>query len=84
MQRQKAHTSRQADIFSFGKTLYEMCTGLPVKSYPCLPSDIRHWEDHQLLLKLNKIIARASARELRRRYASASDFRADLEQLIDE
>ncbi len=49
--------SSQADIFSFGKTLYEMCTGLPVKAYPCLPPDIRHWEDHGLLLKINKVIA---------------------------
>jgi len=34
--------SSQADIYSFGKTLYEMCTGLPVKAFPTLPSDIRH------------------------------------------
>jgi eukaryotic-like serine/threonine-protein kinase len=63
--------SSQADIYSFGKTLYEMCTGQPVKSYPCLPPEIRHWEDHQLLLKVNKVIAKACARNLRERYQSA-------------
>ena len=70
--------SSQADIFSFGKTLYEMCTGFPVKDFPCLPPDIRHWEDHSTLLKINKIIARACARDLRKRYASAEHLLNDL------
>jgi serine/threonine protein kinase len=71
--------SSLADIFSLGKTLYEMCTGLSVAAYPCLPPDIRHWDDHQLLLKLNKIMARACARDLRERYASAEQMLNDLE-----
>jgi serine/threonine protein kinase len=71
--------SRQADIFSFGKTLYEICTGLPVEAYPCLPPDIRHWEDHRLLLKINRVIAKACARDLRKRYASAAHLLHDLE-----
>jgi len=71
--------SRQADIYSFGKTLYEMCTGLSVKSYPCLPSDIRHWEDHPLFLKLNKVIGRACTPELHKRYGSAKLLLKDLE-----
>ena len=71
--------SSQADIFSFGKTLYEMCTGLPVEAYPCLPPDIRHWEDHRLLLKINRVIANACARDLRKRYPSAEHLLNDLE-----
>jgi serine/threonine protein kinase len=71
--------SSLADIFSLGKTLYEMCTGLPVAAYPCLPPDIRHWDDHQLLLKLNKIMARACARELLERYTSVEQMLNDLE-----
>jgi serine/threonine protein kinase len=71
--------SSQADIFSFGKTLYEMCTGLPVKAFPCLPPDIRHWEDHRLLLKINRVIANACARDLRKRHASAEQLLNDLE-----
>jgi serine/threonine protein kinase len=73
--------STQADIFSFGKTLYEMCTGLPVKAYPALPPDIRHWEDHRLLLKMNKIIGKASERDLRQRYRSAEQIVNDLERI---
>ena len=77
-----AHSSR-ADIFSFGKTLYEICTGLPVEAYPTLPVDIRFWEDHGTLLKLNRIIGRASARDLRKRYESAGQMLRDLESLVD-
>jgi len=77
-----SHSSR-ADIFSFGKTLYEICTGLPVEAYPTLPVDIRFWEDHGTLLKLNKIIGRASARDLRKRYESAAQMLKDLESLVD-
>jgi serine/threonine protein kinase len=68
--------SNLADIFSLGKTLYEMCTGLPVQAYPSLPPDVRYWHDHQLLLKLNKIMARACARDLRKRYNSAQMLNA--------
>lgn len=70
--------STQADIFSLGKTLYEMCTGFPVKAFPCLPPDIRHWKDHQALLKINKIIARACVRDLHKRYRSAEHLLNDL------
>ena len=73
--------STQADMFSFGKTLYEMCTGLAVKEYPALPPDIRHWEDHRLILKLNKVIGKASERDLRRRYRSAEQIAGDLESI---
>jgi len=75
--------SIRADIFSFGKTLYEICTGSPVEAYPVLPVDIRHWEDHATFLKLNKIIGRASARDLRKRYESAGQMLKDLESLMD-
>jgi serine/threonine protein kinase len=73
--------SSQADIFSFGKTLYEMCTGFPAKSYPCLPPDIRHWKDHRLSLQINKVIAKACARDLRERYQSAEHVLAGLQRI---
>jgi serine/threonine protein kinase len=75
-----AHSCR-ADIFSFGKTLYEMCTGQPVNAYPCLPPDIRFWDDHKLLLVINRIIAKACAPDLRQRYESAARMLSDLESL---
>src|SRR5205823_903770 len=46
-----SHSSR-ADIFSLGRTLYEMCTGLRVEAFPSLPRDLRFWEDHKLMLKI--------------------------------
>lgn len=71
--------SNRADIFSLGKTIYEMCTGLSVKSYPCLPPDIRHWDDHRMMLDINRIIAKSCARDLRKRYGSAREMLSDLE-----
>jgi len=73
--------SSTADIFSFGKTLYEMLTGLPVKAYPCLPPDVRFWDDHAEMLKINKIIAKACARDLRKRYRSAQSLLSALESI---
>jgi serine/threonine protein kinase len=74
------HSSR-ADIFSLGKTLYEMCTGSSVKDYPCLPPEIRHWDDHALLLKINRVIGRACAHDLGRRYHSTEHLLNDLESI---
>jgi eukaryotic-like serine/threonine-protein kinase len=74
------HSSR-ADIFSFGKTLYEMSTGLPVKSFPILPFDIRHWEDHKQFLALNKLVGKATAYDLRNRYQSVKQMLRDLETI---
>jgi serine/threonine protein kinase len=71
--------SIQGDIFSFGKTLYEMCTGLSVKDYPCLPPEVRYWDDHQLLLKVNKIVIKACGHHPRKRYASTQEMLNELE-----
>ena len=70
--------STQADLYSFGKTLYEMCTGFPVKAFPCLPPDIRYWGDHQAFLRINQIIGRACARDLSKRYSTAENLLNDL------
>lgn len=75
-----SHSSR-ADIFSFGKTLYEMATGASVKSFPSLPPEIRHWADHQEFLALNKIIGKACACDVRKRYASIDKMLQDLESI---
>jgi eukaryotic-like serine/threonine-protein kinase len=73
-----SHSCR-ADIFSFGKTLYEMSTGLPVAAYPTLPPDLRFWADHRVMLDINRVIARACARDPGRRYDSVSSMLDDLE-----
>jgi hypothetical protein len=58
-----------------------MCTGLPVQAFPSLPADIRLWEDHKLLLKLNTIIGKACARDMRVRYDSAETMLNDLQSI---
>src|SRR6185503_215769 len=73
--------SIQADIFSFGKTLYEMCTGRPVNAYPTLPPDLRNWDDHEHFLSVNKVISKACARDLGKRYSSAKGLLSDLERV---
>jgi serine/threonine protein kinase len=78
-----SHSSR-ADIFSFGRTLYEMSTGFTAKAYPVLPPDVRHWDEHQLMLGVNKIIAKACARDPRERYDSMECMLEDLERIRRE
>ena len=74
--------SSQADIYSFGKTLYEICTGQPVQAYPSLPTDIRFWEDHLLLLRINKVILKACALDARKRYPTAGHLADDVEGIL--
>ena len=69
--------SRQADIYSLGKTIYEMFTGMPVENYPTLPADLGSWADHRTTLRINTIVARACERHPRRRYQS-------VQQLVDD
>jgi serine/threonine protein kinase len=76
------HTAR-ADIFSFGKTLYEMSTGMSLEEYPKLPPDILNWDDHKVVLKINRVISKACARKLRNRYATAAALLEDLERIRD-
>ena len=73
--------SQQADVFSLGRTLYEISTGLSVSAFPCLPPDIRFWPDHHVFLKINRIIARACAREASRRFQSAQELAEALRRI---
>jgi serine/threonine protein kinase len=72
--------SHQADLFSLGRTLYEMSTGLAVQNFPCLPTDVRFWADHELFLRLNQVMATACAPDVQDRFRSARQF---LEALPD-
>jgi WD40 repeat protein len=67
-----------ADIYSFGKVLYEASTGKDRLQYPELPTLLDEISDQQKFLELNEIILRACETEPGHRYQSAADMHADL------
>lgn len=48
-----------ADVYSLGKVLYELATGLDRKEYPRLPPDLLSRADRKAFLELNEVIIRA-------------------------
>ncbi len=73
--------SAAADLYSLGKVLYEMSTGLDRQDFPELPTDLPDRPDRSQFLALNDIISRLCDRAPRRRYASAARLHADLLRL---
>ena len=68
----------KADIYSFGKVLYEMSTGMDRLKYPALPPDLgKSTEDHNLI-QFNKIILRACRANSHHRFKSAEQMMAAL------
>jgi len=51
----------QADIFSLGKVLYEICTGLDRRRFPELPEDLRSLLDQNAVVEFNEIFLKACA-----------------------
>ena len=73
--------SPQADIYSLGKLLFEISTGVDRLSYPSLPGDLAQWPDWKQFLELNFVIARACHPKPAHRYRSARTMYADLTEL---
>ena len=61
----------QADVYSFGKVLYEISTGMDRLQYPALPADLGPSADDQNLIEFNKIVLRACRANPLRRFGSA-------------
>ncbi len=70
-----------ADIFAFGKVLYEALTGQDRRQFPHLPADLREWSDAPLVFELNEILLKACAADARERYPSADSMLVDLKWL---
>jgi len=68
----------QADLYSLGKVLYEVCTGKDRQEFPELPTDLDAWPDREGLLELNAVIAKACREDPRQRYPSAQAMHREL------
>ncbi len=71
----------QADIFSLGKVLYEISTGMDRRRFSELPEDLPSWPDRSAVMEFNEVVLKACAKDPTERYSSATELRADLELL---
>jgi WD40 repeat protein len=74
--------SRQADIYSLGKVIYEISTGRDRQEFPELPSLLHQMDDQEKLLELNEVVVKACALDPHHRYQSAGEMQAELELLL--
>ncbi|MBI2511724.1 MAG: hypothetical protein HYV96_07095 [Opitutae bacterium] len=67
-----------ADVFSLGKLLYELATGVDRTEFPRLPPDFAEWPDRREFMELNEVLLRACEGDARRRFADASTLLDEL------
>jgi len=70
--------SKQADIYSLGKVLYEMSTGNDRMEFPELPTFLGETAEKQGLLELNLVFLKACQNDPQKRYRTAQEMYADL------
>ncbi len=74
--------SAQADIYSLGKVLYEMATGLDRMNFPELPEDMPQGPERRRWLELNRLICDVcEPRVSRRTLTTAADLAAALRRI---
>lgn len=67
-----------ADVYAFGKLLYELATGLDRADFPRLPPAVAGLPDAPMLFRLNAVILRSCAPNPRDRYADVTELLAGL------
>ena len=67
-----------ADVFSLGKVLYELATGMDRNEFPRLPPAFSTWDDAAAFLELNAVVLRACDPRRERRHADAAALLEDL------
>jgi TolB-like protein len=73
--------SVQADLYSLGKVLYQVCTGKDRLEFPELPMETDATVPPDELRQLHEIIFKACESDVRKRYQTAQQLHADLTQL---
>lgn len=73
--------SPEADVYSLGKVLYEIMTGLDRRRFPELPAEPGAPGESGVARELNLIVLKACARDPRERYPSAAGLVRDLERV---
>jgi serine/threonine protein kinase len=63
----------QADIYSIGKVIYEMSTGLPAVNYPALPENLGRSRDDLELAQFSQIVVKCCRTNPRNRFRSADE-----------
>jgi hypothetical protein len=70
--------TRQADIFSLGKVLYELSTGQDRQQFPEMPTNIASLKDREQIAELTQVVLKACHSDAKQRYQSAAELQADL------
>lgn len=63
-----------ADLYSLGKLLYEISTGLDRTHFPSLPSRLYEYPDAAVLARLNQVVLKACDPKPRKRFRSAQEM----------
>lgn len=71
----------QADIYSAGKVIYEIATGYGLNRFPEFPTDLMMNNDGSALQELNEIVLKCCERDPAKRYRSAEELKAALQDL---
>lgn len=71
-----------ADVYSLGRVVYEMCTGLNHARFPELPTVMMEkTPDTQAIFRLNKVVLKACECDASKRFQSAAEMHAEFIRL---